>query len=284
MDFTNTLIAGASHGIGRSVAIACARPGALLHLCAREPAALEQTASTCEERGARVQTRVLDVCNRIGMQEWIGGVGRLDFVLANAGVAAGNPMVGPETEIDVRAIFETNLFGMLNTVLPAIAVMHRQTMTRGRRGRIAALASTAGFVAVPAAAAYCASKSAVDAWIVGQAHVARRQGVGLTSVCPGYVRTRMTAGNDFLMPGLMEPDEAAYRILRAVSRGRVRVVFPWWMGIAARLGALLPAGSMGRLLGGSCVVPEVLSHAMPQGPCRAISEAAGLKLVKADAR
>ncbi len=257
MSFRHSLIAGASHGIGRAVAVACARPGSTLHLCAREPSALEDTRLACVRRGAQVQTRVLDVCDRDGMQEWIGRAGRLDFVLANAGVAAGNPMVGPETDIDVRAIFETNLLGMLNTVLPAIAVMRLQAPVDGRRGRIAALASTAGFVAVPAAAAYCASKSAVDAWIVGQAHVARRQGVQLTSICPGYVRTRMTARNDFPMPGLMEPEEAARRIMRAVESGRVRVVFPWWMGIAARLGALLPAGTMGRLLGGSCVVPEL---------------------------
>ncbi len=265
MGFANVLIAGASHGIGRAVAVSCARPGSILHLCAREPAALAETADECAERGARVETRVLDVCDREGMSAWIGSAGRLDFVLANAGLAAGNPRVGPETEIDVRAIFETNVGGMLNTVLPAIAVMRGQTPREGRRGRIAALASTAGFVAVPAAAAYCASKSAVDTWIVGQAHVARQQGIGLTSVCPGYVRTRMTAGNDFPMPGLMEPEEAAGRILRAVADGRVRVVFPWWMGFAARLGALLPAGSVGRLLGSSCVVPPMEAVILEDG-------------------
>jgi NAD(P)-dependent dehydrogenase (short-subunit alcohol dehydrogenase family) len=265
MMFRHTLIAGASHGIGRAVALACARPGSVVHLCAREPGPLGETAEACIELGARVTTRVLDVCDRDGMTDWIGGAGQLDFVLANAGVAAGNPMVGPETELDVRAIFETNVLGMLNTVLPALAVMRGQAPCDGRRGRIAALASTAGFVAVPAAAAYCASKAAVDSWIVGQAHVARRQGVQLTSVCPGYVRTRMTAGNDFPMPGLMEPEEAARRILGAVARDRVRVVFPWWMGMAARLGSLLPAGSMGRLLGGSCVIPTLATLPVSAG-------------------
>ncbi len=251
----SVLIAGASHGIGRAVAVACARPGTTLHLCAREAGPLEAVHRECAGLGAEVRSVELDVCDRAGMEAWIGGVGRLDFVLANAGVAAGNPRVGPEMEDDVRAIFETNVTGMLNTVLPAMAVMRGQTPVSGTRGRIAALASTAGFVPVPGAAAYCASKSAVDAWIVGQAHVARRQGVRLTSVCPGYVRTRMTAGNDFPMPGLMEPEEAARRILVAVARGRVRVVFPWWMGFAARLGAMLPAGSVGRMLGAACVVP-----------------------------
>lgn len=252
------LIAGASHGIGRAVALACARPGAILHLSARGRDALLATAEACERKGARVHPRALDVRERDAMRHWIGRAGRLDFVLANAGVAAGNPLTGPETEDDVRAIFETNLTGMLNTVLPALEVMRGQPMASGSRGRIAAMASVAGFVAVPGAAAYCASKAAVDAWIVGQAHVARRQGVHLTSICPGYVRTRMTAGNGFPMPGLMEPEEAARRILRAVARGRVRSAFPWWMGINGRIGSLLPAGSMGALLGRASVVPPYL--------------------------
>ena len=109
-----------------------------------------------------------------------------------------------------RAIFATNLDGVLNTVLPAMELMARQPPgVDGLRGRIAVVASIAAFVAAPGAPAYCASKAAVDAWAVATAPAARARGIALTSVCPGYVRTPMTASNRFPMPGLMDADRAA---------------------------------------------------------------------------
>ena len=102
------------------------------------------------------------------------------------------------------------------------------------RGRIAVISSIAAFMAAPDSAAYCASKAAVDRWIVASAHEARQRGIVLTSVCPGFIRTAMTADYRFPMPGLMDADRAAHVILRGVAAGRVRVVFPWWMGLAAR--------------------------------------------------
>jgi short-subunit dehydrogenase len=120
--------------------------------------------------------------------------------------------------------------------------------TNGLKGRIAVIASIAAFVPAPGAPAYCASKSAVDAWVVGTRPVARMRGIVMTSVCPGYVRTAMTARNQFPMPGLMDADRAARIILRGIRRGRARITFPWWMGLGARIGGLLPADLLGRLL------------------------------------
>src|SRR5262249_18432147 len=91
---------------------------------------------------------------------------------------------------------------------------------RGIRGRIAVIASPAALVGAPGAPAYCASKSAVDAWTVATAHTARQQGILMTSVCPGYIRTDMTAGNRFPMPGLMDAERAATIILRGIAAGR----------------------------------------------------------------
>jgi short-subunit dehydrogenase len=116
------------------------------------------------------------------------------------------------------------------------------------RGRIAVVASIAAFVAAPGAPSYCASKAAADAWTVGTATFARPRGITLTSICPGYVRTGMTASNRFPMPGLMDADRAAAIILRGLAAGRRRIVFPWWMGAFARLAGLLPPALSGRLL------------------------------------
>ena len=186
-------------------------------------------------------TTTLDVRDADAMAAWIGGAGHLDLVIANAGISGRSRDGGAESWNLARAIFETNLGGVLNTVLPAMAVMAEQLPGAGAvRGRIAVISSIAAFMAAPDSAAYCASKAAVDRWIVASAHEARQRGIVLTSVCPGFIRTAMTADYRFPMPGLMDADRAAHVILRGVAAARVRVVFPWWMGLAARLAGLLP--------------------------------------------
>lgn len=247
--FTTCLITGASSGIGRALALELAAPGVTLHLSGRDAGRLEQTASACRQRGATVLTRVLDVCDAAGMAGWIGEAGALDLVVANAGISGGTGRGGTETPEQVRAIFATNVDGVMNTVLPALLAMQAQPAgPDGVRGRIAVVASIAAFITAPGAPAYCAAKAVVDRWTVATAPSARRTGVRLTSVCPGYIRSAMTAKNDFPMPGLMDADRAARIMLRGIAAGRVRVTFPWWMGLAARMAGLLPLGVLAALL------------------------------------
>ncbi len=243
-----SLITGASSGIGAALAQALARPGATLHLSGRDKTRLDMVAASCRDHGAAVECRVLDVCQAVAMADWIGAAGQLDLVIANAGIAGRSPDGGPENATQTRAIFEVNLGGVLNTVLPARELMAMQSPgADGIRGRIAVIASIAAFIAAPDSPAYCASKAAVDRWMVATAPAARRNGIVLTSVCPGFISTAMTAGYQFTMPGLMDPDRAARIILCGVAAGRTRVVFPWWMGLAARAAGLLPPRVMGVL-------------------------------------
>ncbi|MGE0419320.1 MAG: SDR family NAD(P)-dependent oxidoreductase [Acetobacteraceae bacterium] len=245
------LITGASSGIGAALAIALARPDAILHLSGRHEDRLARIAHACATRGATVHTRVLDVRDAAAMADWIAGAGRLDLVIANAGIAPGNHGIAGETSEQTRAVIATNLDGALNTVLPALQVMRRQPAALdGRRGRIAVIASIAAFIPVPGAAAYCASKAAIDTWVVAHAPAAARDGVQLASVCPGWIRTPMIAGIRHALPGVMEPDRAAQLILRGVLAGRTRVVFPRWLAMLARFGALLPPALLGRLAAG----------------------------------
>lgn len=242
--FVTVLITGASSGIGRALAEACAGPDVTLHLSGRDEMRLEGVATACRARGAAVHPAVLDVADEAAMQAWITGIGRLDLVIANAGVSAGNADGIPESPAQIREIFDINLNGVLNTVLPARQFMLAQPRgENGWRGRIAVVASVVAFVAfvaTPHAPAYAASKAAVDRWAVGIAHTARQQGVLVTSVCPGFIRSPITEKNTFKMPGLMGADQAGRIILRAVQRGRTRITFPWYMGVIGRLTALLP--------------------------------------------
>ena len=239
------VITGASSGLGAALAEALARPGVTLHLSGRSAERLNTVAERCRARGSVAHARVIDVCDADGMAGWIIGAGRLDLVVANAGITASSSCVEREGPEQARAIFATNLGGVLNTVLPAMQVMMAQPPgADGLRGRIAAIASIAAFMAAPETPAYCASKAAVDAWMVGSAAEARLRGIALTSVCPGFIRTPMTAGHRFPMPGVVDADRAARIVLRGLAAQRVRVVFPWWMGLAARAVGLLPPRMM----------------------------------------
>jgi NAD(P)-dependent dehydrogenase (short-subunit alcohol dehydrogenase family) len=246
--YGSVLLTGASSGIGRAFALALAAPGVVLHLGGRDAGRLDAVAEACRACGADARPRPGDVRDGAAMADWIGRAGRLDLVIANAGISAGT-FGGPETAEQTRAVFAVNLDGVLNTVLPAIAAMRDQPPdAAGVRGRIAVVASIAAFVPAPGAPAYCASKSAADAWTVATAAVMRSRGIRMTSLCPGYIRTPMTAGNRFPMPGLMDADRAVRIMLRGIAAGRVRVAFPWWIAAGARLVGALPPALAGRLL------------------------------------
>jgi NAD(P)-dependent dehydrogenase (short-subunit alcohol dehydrogenase family) len=237
----HVLITGASSGIGRALALACAAPGVTLHLSGRDAERLGAVADACRERGAYVLPCLVDVRDTEKMAAWIEGAGPLDLVVANAGIGAGGSDEGPNGEATTRDIFATNLDGVLNTALPALRVMQQQPPgADGVRGRVAVIASLAAFIASPGAPAYCASKAAADSWTLAMGRQMRPEGIVMTSVCPGFVRTPITDQHTFRMPGLMEPDAAAAIILRGIAAGRARVCFPRKLHIMSRLVQAMP--------------------------------------------
>ncbi|MBV8575165.1 MAG: SDR family NAD(P)-dependent oxidoreductase, partial [Acetobacteraceae bacterium] len=107
--FASVLVTGASSGIGRAIALQCARPGAVLHLTGRDLGRLEATASAGRARGAEVKAAIVDVRDAEAMAAWIGEAGPLDVVIANAGVSSGTGDGVPETHEQARLVFATNL-------------------------------------------------------------------------------------------------------------------------------------------------------------------------------
>ncbi|CAI3938896.1 Short-chain dehydrogenase (YqjQ) [Commensalibacter communis] len=246
IQLNSILITGASSGIGRAVAVTLAAPNVCLFLGGRNHTALTKIADECRSLGAVVEMKILDVCDQQGMEEWIYSVGHLDFVFACAGVSIGTADTTsqhtlPESSDKVRQIIRTNIDGVLNTVLPAIEVMRQQNRnSENIRGRIAAVASVAGFVNSAWAPSYCASKSAVDRFMVSSGGSLENLGVYLSSVCCGFIRTPMTVNHKFTMPGLMSADQAAKLIVRGVLNKKRRIIFPMWMFILTRMLDLLP--------------------------------------------
>ncbi|MFT8244033.1 SDR family NAD(P)-dependent oxidoreductase [Roseomonas sp. BN140053] len=233
-------ITGASSGFGAALARELAAPGRVLHLSGRDATRLAGAAEACRAAGAEVREACFDVRDAAACEAWVAAAGPLALLIANAGVSAGSGgAVEPADQ--ARDIFAVNLTGALNTALPALAAMRLQPPgPDGVRGRIAVVASVAAFVAAPGAPAYCASKAALQRWAEATDATARRGGVRLHALCPGYISTPMTAGNDFPMPGLMTPEDAARRALAGLARGKPRVAFPLPLYLAARLAGALP--------------------------------------------
>lgn len=236
---TSILITGASSGIGQALALRYAAEGVFLALSGRDEDRLMAVANGCRALGAEVDVAVLDVTDRGMMDDWITDVDDshpLDLVIANAGISGGTGGVMNGEPVDqARVIFDVNLTGVLNTVGPILPRM----IARGA-GQIALMASLAAFRGFPGAPAYSASKGAVRFYGEALRGAVRDTGVKINVVCPGFVRSRMTAVNDFPMPFLMEADQAADVIANGLSRNRGRIAFPWPVHLSSWFLSVLP--------------------------------------------
>jgi NADP-dependent 3-hydroxy acid dehydrogenase YdfG len=230
MKYEHIAITGASSGLGRALAIALAHPGATLHITGRDAPRLLEAATTARALGATVTETVLDVTDEAATAAWVQSCGALDLLIANAGLSIGPGDSHVESLPNIKKLFATNVDGVFNSVLPAIG----QTKT------IAVIGSVAGLIALPTSPAYSATKAAIGFWVTATAPGAARAGTRLVLIHPGFVRTAMTAKNPYFMPGLMDADRAAAIIIKGLTAGRHTITFPWWMGLIARFGQLLP--------------------------------------------
>lgn len=240
----NILITGSSSGIGEALARDYAEQGRFLALSGRNKERLEAVARACRAFGAEVEAKPVDVTERAASARWIAEVDArhpLDLVIANAGTSSGSGGRG-ESEEQARDIFSVNMAGVLNTVWPAIGPMRE----RGR-GQIAIVSSVAAFRGLPGAPAYAASKAAVKNYGEGLRGWLAADGVQVSVVCPGFVRTRMTENNIYPMPFIMDAAKAAHIIRRGLERDKARIAFPWPMYALAWFMGVLPPSWTDRL-------------------------------------
>lgn len=242
---TSILITGASSGIGAALARYYAGPGVALHLGGRSRDRLKAVVANCEQAGAEVAWQAVDVTQTTSVRDWVRFADRarpLDLVVANAGVSAGTGGDG-ETEDQARQVFDVNLNGVINTVHPAMDLMRPR-----RRGRIALMSSLAGFRGFPGAPAYSASKAAVLAYGEALRGSLAPDGVGVSVICPGFVKSPMTDVNRFPMPFLVSAEKAAANIAAGIERNDGLISFPWPMRLAVGFLARLPSAWGTRIL------------------------------------
>lgn len=230
-DPNSVLITGGSSGIGEGLALAYSAPGVFIALTGRDRERLDAVAESCRDRGAEVDARTIDATDRDGLAAWIAEVDAahpLELVVANAGIGSTVGRRGESAETAHR-VFDVNVDGVLNTVLPALEAMRARAEAGAARpvGQIAIMSSLASFRGLPGAPAYSASKAAVRSWgeaLRGDVHAL---GIEVNVICPGFVKSRMTARNEFPMPMLWDTDKAVRRIRKGLARNEARIAFPW---------------------------------------------------------
>lgn len=251
--FQNAVLTGACGGLGQALARELLSQGAVVALVGLHRPSLQALAALAPMRCA-VYTP--DVADSTAMQamaaDWMSRRGTPDLVIANAGVAGGFDTAEADDLAVLRRMLEVNLLGAATTFQPFVKAMRAQ-----RRGALVGVASIAGWRGMPGNGAYCASKGGLIRYLESLRAELRSESIVVSTVSPGYLRTALTAGNRFAMPGLMEPDAAAKAMLAGIARGRTHIVLPARIGWLARLLNLLPGALHDRLLLGQPRKPRV---------------------------
>jgi short-subunit dehydrogenase len=234
MDFQGrrVWITGASSGIGEALARAFHDAGAKLILSARREDELKRVQTAC---GGEPNTRILsmDVTNAAELPEKtrlaLSMFGGIDILVLNAGITQRSRT--RETDESVyRRLMEVNFFApeaMARAVLPS--------MLAQKSGHMAVISSVAGKFGVPMRSGYSASKFALHGFFEALRAEEERNGVHVTIVCPGYIRTdislsalrgdgRKHAKMDSELAHGMPADECARQILRGIARRKKEIV------------------------------------------------------------
>ena len=224
--FTNrvVLITGAASGIGRQLALDLAAEGAVIAAIDRDAVALGKFAVELQAQAQRVATAVADVTDLAGLRNAVAQLeaqlGPTDILIASAGIGRETSALDFNAEA-VRAMIDVNLTGVVNSIDAVLAGMRQR-----RRGHLVALSSLASYRGIPRMAAYCASKAGVNALMDALRVELRPLGIRCTTICPGWIKTPLTA--HLKLPGLrmMEVRDAAKLMIDAIRWQRPVVAFP----------------------------------------------------------
>lgn len=233
------LITGAGSGLGRALAREYAAPGISLYLSGRNLDPVEETAVFCRRLGAKAIAARVDVTDLTAVQSWVESIAKhetLDLVISNAGLL-GSHGVGREFENAQTAIsqIETNLCGCVNLVTSIVPHMQKN-----RHGHIALISSMSALQPIADMPAYAASKAGVNAYGEAIGAYLERDGVDVTVVCPGYIKSDMGNQYESWRPIEMSPEKAASKIKNGLERRKPFLAFPLPLLWSIALGRFLP--------------------------------------------
>lgn len=210
-------ITGASTGIGRDIALQLAARGVKVAASARSVEKLR-------ELGTSILAVPLDVTDAAACRDAVNRIerelGPIDLVVFGAGTYTPVAI----DDLDPKRfshMMDTNYMGVVN----GIAALAPRMIARGS-GHLSWIASVAGYIGLPKAAAYGPTKAALINLAESLQPELKQKGVMVSVINPGFVETPLTAQNDFDMPFLMKSDEAARRTIAGLAAGRFEVAYP----------------------------------------------------------
>jgi short-subunit dehydrogenase len=248
------LITGGSRGLGLVMAREFAREGARLAICARDEGELERARADLKKLGAQVIAVPCDVTERAQVNEMISIVtdryGQVDVLVNNAGVIQVGPVEVMTLE-DYEEAMRVHFWAPLYTTLAVLPEMRRR-----RQGRIVNISSIGGKISLPHLVPYSASKFALVGLSEGLRAELQKDGVVVTTVCPGLMRTGSPRNaifkgqhraeyawfsiSDALPVTAMQAERAARQIITASKRGDAEIVLTIQAQLAVKFHALFP--------------------------------------------
>ncbi|MDR5894190.1 SDR family NAD(P)-dependent oxidoreductase [Halomonas mongoliensis] len=238
-------LTGATSGIGRALALRLLADGHRVALSARSESALAELA----EGHANALLLPLDVSDRAAVaragERLAEAFGGLDLALLNAGTC--EYLEARSFDVDlVERVFAPNFHGAIYCIDAALPLL-RRARVEGGRPLLAATSSAAAYLPLPRAEAYGASKAALSHFLESLRLGLHGEGIDVSLIHPGFVKTPLTDRNDFAMPLRIEADQAAEAILQGLARHRLDIHFPRRFTLLVKLMGLLPPALRYRL-------------------------------------
>ena len=228
-------ITGASSGIGRSLAIKFANEGWKVAASARR----ENLLNELSNKYPNIESFPLDVtdinkCNSV-FKEIIEKFKNIEICVFGTGIH--DPKSEKEFNLDkIKKIMEVNFFGAMNSINSVYNYYNKK-----KSGQISIISSVAGYRGLPAAGAYCASKSALTSFTESLHFEMKRKNVRVTLISPGFIKTPMTDQNDFPMPMIKSPEFAAEQIyLGLIKKKGFEIHFPKAFTFIMKILRILP--------------------------------------------
>jgi short-subunit dehydrogenase len=232
------LVTGAGNGIGRAIALELAAKGTSIAALDIREDGLQSLAFEFRSNNLPFAWRVADVTDLATLKskaaELEHELGPIELMVANAGVGSETSALRYDAAEFAR-IIGVNLIGVSNSIAAVLpGMLERQ------RGHLVAISSVASYRGLPRMLAYCASKAGVNSLMEGLRVEVAARGLHVTTICPSWIRTAMTAQIDLPMENLLEPAEAARLIVHAIERRLPFYAFPRKMVWRLRLLRCLP--------------------------------------------
>ena len=233
-------ITGASSGIGQAFAKAYAKKGFKLFLTARRENLLRETIELINEQQKDKVAHYFagDLTNSEQIQKCIASalefLRTVDLVICNAGV--GDKVTVEKFSTNrIKKLYEINVFGVLRVIEGFLPTLIKQ-----KHGHIVTTSSLAAYISSPQIHPYNATKAAIKNHMEGMAKELRPYGISVTCLCPGFVKTAITANLKKPLPFLMGLDDAVKKMIKAIEAKKEVYAFPWQLYYAIKLIPFIP--------------------------------------------